>query len=164
MLSQCWFAFGKVNPEKSITTTKVMWHWRPHGRSLGESIKTIHSGFCWVLPNIHTHQTSFIAEAYAFWFHHLTPILLKDRFPDNLYYKHAMELIQIINTCIKFEITLSEADQLELEIKNWVIEFENMLSKFVLYFIHYPSSSACTTNATTSSCHYACSQYTPSCT
>ena len=31
-----------------------------------ESIKAIHSGFCRALPNIPTHRTLFIAEAYAF--------------------------------------------------------------------------------------------------
>ena len=98
--------------------------WEIIGREGVESVKTIHSGFCRALPNIYTHQTLFIAEGYAFWFLHLVPILLKDRFPDNLYYEHAMRLVQSINTAIKFEITLSEVDELELELQNWVIEFE----------------------------------------
>jgi len=89
-------------------------------------VKTIPSSFCCVLPNIHMHQTLFITEAYAFWFLHLAPILLKDRFPDWVYYKHAMKLVKIINTCIKFEITWSEVDELEMEVKDWVVEFEKM--------------------------------------
>jgi len=98
--------------------------WKVIGQEGVESIKTIHSGFCRALPNIYTHQTLFIAEAYAFWFLHLAPILLKHRFPSPVYYKNAMKLIKIINTCIQYEITWSEVDDLETEIINWVVEFE----------------------------------------
>ena len=98
--------------------------WEVIGQEGAESIKTIHSGFCRALPNIYTHQTLFTAEAYAFWFLHIALILLKDQFPDQVYYKHTRKLTKIINTCIKFEITRSEVDVLEMEIEDWVVEFE----------------------------------------
>ena len=44
--------------------------WEVIGREGVKSTKTIHSGFCRALPNIHTHQTLFTAAAYAFWFFH----------------------------------------------------------------------------------------------
>jgi hypothetical protein len=99
-------------------------NWEEIGKLTVESNHLIPSFFSRTIPNIHTDQHLFTAEAYSFWFLHMLPTLLRDRFQEVKYYDHALLLIQIVQTCIQYEITAGELQELEHRIAVWVQKFE----------------------------------------
>ncbi|PVF91703.1 hypothetical protein CPB86DRAFT_718977 [Serendipita vermifera] len=98
--------------------------WDEIGRLTVESNPLVPSFFVRPIPNIHTDQHLFTAEAYSFWFLHMAPTLLRNRFPEARYYDHAILLIQIVQKCIQYEITEVELKELERRIVIWVEKFE----------------------------------------
>ncbi|KAF7340818.1 hypothetical protein MSAN_02111100 [Mycena sanguinolenta] len=68
--------------------------------------------------------TYYTAEAWAFWFTYLTPILLKDRFQNSKYHVHLCGLSEIIKTCLRFTLTTAQVERLRKDIINWVHTYE----------------------------------------
>ncbi|PVF92456.1 hypothetical protein CPB86DRAFT_717445 [Serendipita vermifera] len=99
-------------------------NWEAIGRLTTQSNAAIPAFFSRPIPDIHVDQHLFTAEAYAFWFMHMAPALLRGRFPEAKYYDHAMILVRIVQTCINFEITIEHLDLLEQQIILWVKDFE----------------------------------------
>jgi hypothetical protein len=98
--------------------------WEDIGRLTVESNRSIPASFSRPIPNIHEDLNLFTAEAYAFWFMHMAPTLLCGRFSEVRYYNHAMLLVKIVEKCLLFEITHAEIDDLEYNIRLWVLKFE----------------------------------------
>ncbi|KAG2340055.1 hypothetical protein BDR05DRAFT_856809, partial [Suillus weaverae] len=71
-----------------------------------------------------------IAKSWSFWFIHITPIVLQNRFPCVKYYTHMSKLISLMKTSIKLEITTQEIDDLEQGFAEWVEEFERYYYQF----------------------------------
>ncbi|KAJ7714705.1 hypothetical protein B0H14DRAFT_3522917 [Mycena olivaceomarginata] len=67
----------------------------------------------------------FTADAWCFWFMYLASILLSGRFQDDKYYTHACQFSEIIKSCIAFQITYSEIDDLQANIIDWVQKYED---------------------------------------
>jgi hypothetical protein len=99
-------------------------NWAAIGRLTAESNRSTPSSFSRLIPNIDTDQNLFTAEAYAFWFVHMAPSLLRGRFAEERYYKHTMYLVKIVEKCLQFEIMQEEIDILEYNIGIWVTKFE----------------------------------------
>jgi hypothetical protein len=98
--------------------------WEEIGRLTAESNSTIPASFGRSIPNISRDQHLFTAEAYSFWFIHMAPALLLNRFKDQKYYKHLLLLIKIVKQLLKYEINEEEIQQLEKWIFKWVRRFE----------------------------------------
>ncbi|KAF7374016.1 hypothetical protein MSAN_00282000 [Mycena sanguinolenta] len=67
----------------------------------------------------------FTAEAWCFWIVYMAPILLAGRFRDEKYYLHACQFSDIVKTCISFQLTYVEIDELEANIIDWVRKYED---------------------------------------
>ncbi|KAF7312876.1 hypothetical protein MKEN_00971900 [Mycena kentingensis (nom. inval.)] len=74
--------------------------------------------------------SKFTAEAWSFWFIYMLPGLLKDRFSDKKYYKHALLLGEIAKMCMQFSISQDEIDILEEKIVLWIQQFELYYYRF----------------------------------
>ncbi|KDQ51673.1 hypothetical protein JAAARDRAFT_62365 [Jaapia argillacea MUCL 33604] len=98
--------------------------WEEVGRETAEAVKDIPSIFVRALSNIATDRSGFTAESWAFWLMYLAPILLENRFSDPKYHQHLCELAEIMKTCVQFEITDDELDDLEKRIISWVEDYE----------------------------------------
>jgi len=98
--------------------------WEQIGRLTEDSNRSIPASFCRLIPNIHKDQSLYTAEAYSFWFMHMAPTLLRGRFKEERYYRHAMLLVKIIEKCLMFEMELREINDLEVDIQSWVQKFE----------------------------------------
>jgi tnp2 family transposase len=114
---------------RDVDTTEELYvisaaQWENVGRLTVESNLSIPSALSRSIPNIWIDQNLFTAEAYAFWFIHMAPSLLHDRFRDEKYYKHMLLLVEIIKTLLKYEITAETLDGLEEDIYLWVTQFE----------------------------------------
>ncbi|KAG9079645.1 hypothetical protein FRC06_007605, partial [Ceratobasidium sp. 370] len=97
--------------------------WKAVGRLTTQATKTIPSAFVGTLPDIAQDFTLFKAEAFAFWFQHLAPILLADMLPRR-YYEHLLLIREVTVRCLQFKITAPEVDELQRMINQWVTEYE----------------------------------------
>ena len=64
------------------------------------------------------------AETYSIWTLYLAPALLHSCFLYKQYYKHFIQLIQLLNLCMEFEITQTQIDELEVGFQNWIKDYE----------------------------------------
>ncbi|QRV81018.1 Transposase family tnp2 [Ceratobasidium sp. AG-Ba] len=99
--------------------------WKIIGELTQEATRTIPSQFVGTLPNIDIDMGLYKAEAFAFWFTYLGPILLSGRLP-RAYYRHYLSMREIIIWCLQFEISNEEIDDLERMINQWVIDYERL--------------------------------------
>jgi hypothetical protein len=66
----------------------------------------------------------YTAEAWAFWFTYLAPILLKGRFSDPKYHTHLCAFSDIIKACLRFTSTTEQIEELRQDIIDWVRTYE----------------------------------------
>jgi len=97
--------------------------WSQIGVETVDAVKDIPAAFVRSLGNIADDQASYTAESWAFWFLFLGPSLLKGRL-GRKFHNHYLELVDIMKICLKFTITLSEVDDLETNIIEWVEKYE----------------------------------------
>jgi Transposase family tnp2 len=98
--------------------------WKEIGLETLAAVKDIPSAFVRSLGNIVEDQSNYTAEGWAFWFMHIAPILLQNRFQNVKYYQHFYNLVNIMKTSTQFTLTYAEIDDLEKRIIEWVEEFE----------------------------------------
>ncbi|KAJ7211543.1 hypothetical protein B0H12DRAFT_1033453 [Mycena haematopus] len=89
----------------------------------------IPADFVRVLPD---NPGYFTAEAWCFWIIYMAPILLAGRFRDEKYHAHLCQFSEIIKSCISFQLTYSEIDDLEENIIDWVKKYEEYDSFFLV--------------------------------
>jgi len=97
--------------------------WEEIGKETTSAIKNIPAAFVRSLGNIIKEQAIFTAEGWAFWFMYLAPILLKGRLHQK-FYKHFLELVDILKTCMKYSLSHIEVDNMERQIISWVETYE----------------------------------------
>ena len=78
-----------------------------------------------------------IAETYSIWTLHIAPILLKGQFQHQRYYKHFIQLFELLMVCFEFEINQVDVDNLETGFQLWVIDYEQCIFLFLLYHYMY---------------------------
>ena len=123
MLRDHWTGTGKY---KDCAPVDPGYHlasdiWEQIGRETAEAYKTIPSQFVGALPDIT--KTKYKAEFWSFWFVHLGPILLRNRFPNNKYYQHYLLLVKIIKTCLQFTVTYDKLEELHEDVIKWVEQY-----------------------------------------
>ena len=79
--------------------------WAEIGHETVDAVKDIPSAFVRSLPNIAVDRSYVTAEGWGFWFMYLAPFLLQHRFADEKYHRHLCDLVDIMKTCLQFEIT-----------------------------------------------------------
>lgn len=107
--------------EKYVIAESV---WQIIGKETAEAGKTIPSSFGRRTPNIATERHIFTAEDWGFWMTEIAPHVLKNRFPNEKFYKHFMKLNYILRQTLKFSITRDEVEDLRARIINYVEEYE----------------------------------------
>jgi hypothetical protein len=97
--------------------------WEIVGSRTAEASTLIPSEFSRALPDI-ARKPDLNAEGWFFWFVALAPYVL-DGILQESYYKHAMDLVAIIRTCLSFKITREEVEgSLTDACHNWVNDYE----------------------------------------
>jgi hypothetical protein len=97
--------------------------WEAIGRETAAATQTIPADFVGTIPDIAQDIGLYKAEAYSFWIQYLAPIVLKGRLPDK-YYFHVLDLCDIIELSLRFEITNAEISTLEQMLIRWVADYE----------------------------------------
>ncbi|KAI0071732.1 hypothetical protein K474DRAFT_1583312, partial [Panus rudis PR-1116 ss-1] len=98
--------------------------WEAIGLETLEAMKLIPSAFVRALGNIAQDKSTYTAESWAFWFMYIAPSTLANRFEDNKYYTHAMDLIAIMKITLQYEITRAEVEDLREKCWRWVQQYE----------------------------------------
>ena len=98
--------------------------WDAIGDACGLSGRTIPFAFGRKVPNIAKEKYAFTAESWLLFATQLSPILLRQRFNKNLYYKHFVQLVNLINLCLRFEYSDADLDTIRTGFANWVKEYE----------------------------------------
>ncbi|PPR00971.1 hypothetical protein CVT24_000267 [Panaeolus cyanescens] len=97
--------------------------WKKIGELTAKAGQTIPSSYGARIPNIATHQFYVIAESYSNWTLFIAPIVLRNRLASK-YYKHFMQLCQLILQCISFNITEADLESIESGFRDWVQKYE----------------------------------------
>lgn len=100
--------------------------WKEIAKNVDTAMNLIPSCFTRRLPNIFNSRLSYNAEAWGFWLGYVGPLALKGYLPDQ-YYDHFMLLSKIYKRCTQFSISYSEIDDLEVDCKDWVQEYERLV-------------------------------------
>ncbi|KAF8751525.1 Transposase family tnp2 [Rhizoctonia solani] len=105
--------------------------WKAVGRQTAAATKTIPAEFVGTIPNIAEDAKLFKAEAYAFWFQYMAPILLQGRLNEP-YYSHFLKMREIMLLVLKFGISNDEIDELERMTGEWVLEYESLYYQYTV--------------------------------
>ncbi|KAF8597431.1 hypothetical protein BDV93DRAFT_452899, partial [Ceratobasidium sp. AG-I] len=99
-------------------------NWAEICRQSAKAAETIPAAFVLLmLPNIAEDGNFYKAKAYSFWFRYIVPLVLKDWLPEP-YYTHVLLMQAIFTSCLAFERTEAQLDELQLKVNNWVQEYE----------------------------------------
>lgn len=98
--------------------------WEAVGAATAACGRTIPAAFGAAVPNIATKRSEMNAEMYANWTLFIAPIVLYGRFQKPQYYKHFMQLVELLKLCLAFEITEAMLDKIDKGFRLWVQDYE----------------------------------------
>lgn len=104
--------------------------WEIIGKETVAAVKTIPSAFVSRLQNIYLDPQFYTAEAWSFWFVHLAPHLLKGRFRKEKYYRHMLQLVDIIKIILQFDITRADVEILRAKVVDYIQKYEKYRFNF----------------------------------
>ena len=64
------------------------------------------------------------AEMYVNWMFFIMLIVLHSRFKKGRYYKHFMQLVELLKLCLELEISDEMLDKIDKGFKSWVETYE----------------------------------------
>jgi hypothetical protein len=74
--------------------------------------------------NVATDANRWTADSRSFWALFLGPVLLERRFKKEKYYQHFIDLITLLNICLKFEYTKADITTIRAGFIKWVEDYE----------------------------------------
>jgi hypothetical protein len=104
--------------------------WQAVGTTSAAATRTIPSSFGTSIPNPATDCSSFTSSTWSVWSLFIAPAVLRGRFPEDRYYDHFCSLVRILNLCLQFEITEEDVNEIELGIRDWVVDYERYVYSF----------------------------------
>jgi hypothetical protein len=97
--------------------------WKAAGRASEAAGATLPSAFGPSPPNISSDGVSWTADTRSFWALYVGPIVLQDRLPDQ-YYRHYIALVDLLHTCMEFEMDAVKVEDLRIGFVAWVVQYE----------------------------------------
>jgi len=98
--------------------------WNEIGAATAACKATIPSAFGAPVPNIATKQSPMSAEMCANWTLYIAPIVLRGRFKNSQYYRHFIQLVELLELCLAFEISEAMLNQIDEGFRLWVVDYE----------------------------------------
>jgi hypothetical protein len=98
--------------------------WEAIGKATADSGETIASCFGARPPNVENDRGSCTADSWSFWMLYIGPVLLRRRFRKNIYYKHFIYLVKLVNVCLQFEYSKDDMEAIHNGFVKWVKEYE----------------------------------------
>lgn len=98
--------------------------WESIGAATAASGQSIPSAYGPRVPNIQADRSNISAEMWSIWTLYIGPVLLHRRFTKPKYFRHFSRLVRLLHTCLQYEISSTEIDDLESGFQKWVHDFE----------------------------------------
>lgn len=98
--------------------------WSEMSRAAAESGWDIPSCFGARVPDFIARPSEMTAETWSFFAMFLAPILLHGKFKKPAFYRHFIELVELLELCMAFELTEAQVDTIEHGFKDWVDSYE----------------------------------------
>ena len=98
--------------------------WNEIGAATAACKATIPSAFGASVPNIATKGFQMSAEMYSNWMLYIALIVLHGSFKSDRYYRHFMQLVELLKLCLAFEISEEMLNQIDEGFQLWVKEYE----------------------------------------
>ena len=106
--------------------------WKAIGEATYNAGKTIPAAFGSRVPNLASEKAHMTVDTYSIWTLYFAPTLLKGWFQYQKYYKHFIQLIELLMVCLEFEISQVDLDNLETGFQSWVMDYEQYVFLFFL--------------------------------
>ncbi|KAF7783322.1 hypothetical protein Agabi119p4_2698 [Agaricus bisporus var. burnettii] len=104
--------------------------WNDIGVATAAAKTTIPSAFGAPVPNIATHRSQMTSEMYSNWTLFIAPVVLRDRFKKDKYYKHFMRLVDLLKRCLAFEFTAEDIVNIDEGFQKWVRDYERFYYQY----------------------------------
>ena len=98
--------------------------WDAIGSATADSGNTLPYIFGPRPPNVATDKVSWTADTRSFWAQYIAPVVLRGRFLHDKYYDHFVDFVRLINTCLGFEITAAQIEEVRRGFIEWVQKYE----------------------------------------
>ena len=98
--------------------------WEEVGAATAACGATIPSAFGAPVPDIATKWHLMNTEMYANWMLFIALIVLRGRFKKPRYYKHFIQLVELLKLCLAFKISELMLNQIDEGFQLWVEEYE----------------------------------------
>lgn len=99
-------------------------------------------------PNVASDKVAWTAEARSMWTLYIAPIVLDNRFERPKYYQHFLDLVTLLELCLKFEMSDDDIEEIRRGFIQWVKTYERyVLTDFLfrtLLTFHFSLSSFAT--------------------
>lgn len=106
--------------------------WQAVGAATASCGPTIPYSFCSRPQNIATDKSQCTADAWSFWLQYIAPVVLENRFTEDKYYWHFIDLVKLVRTCLQFEMQKNDIEFVRRGFEQWVEKYEQF------YYQHDP--------------------------
>ena len=107
--------------------------WQAIGEATARTGSTLPSIFGPRLGNIAQDKgKAGTADAWSVWTLYIAPVLLRQRFHHQRYYKHFVDLVKLLILCLEFEQTKEEISRIRSGFIAWVNKYEECVTLFPL--------------------------------
>ncbi|KIY61190.1 hypothetical protein CYLTODRAFT_433611 [Cylindrobasidium torrendii FP15055 ss-10] len=107
--------------------------WESIGAATAACGAHIPSTFASNPPNVADDKQATTADSWSFWMLYIAPIVLENKFRRKVYYDHFIELVKLVQICLKFSLSSDDIERLRTGFKDWVVAYEK------LYYQNNPS-------------------------
>jgi len=98
--------------------------WQVVGAATASCGPTIPYSFCSCPQNIATDKSQCTADAWSFWLQYIAPVILENRFTEDKYYQHFVDLVKLVRTCLQFEMQKNDVEFVCRGFEQWVEKYE----------------------------------------
>ena len=114
--------FKGLDKDQRFVFSKTVWE--SIGTIAAASRSTMPSSYGAPVPNVATDRSVFSAETWSQWALFVGPVVLNSRFPNKRYYDHFCDLVELINLCLKFELSREDISRIREGFIRWVKKYK----------------------------------------
>ncbi|KAK2463507.1 hypothetical protein APHAL10511_004258 [Amanita phalloides] len=82
------------------------------------------------VPDLEKHRGELTADSATVWMLYIAPIVLRGRFKRDKYYNHFIDLVDLLNLCLDYELPRDKVAEIEDGFVQWVKEYERLYYQF----------------------------------
>ena len=124
--------------------------WQAIGKATAQTGATLPTIFGPHLGNISQDHSSCTTDAWSVWTQYIAPVLLESKFTHQRYYNHFVDLVELLQLCLQYEMPREDVARIRSGFIDWVQKYERCaifdVSSGGAYVNYYPSPTGSTIN------------------